>query len=189
MVKSLYSAMCVAMVIGLTAAPAAAQDLSQDSGGVPIADVTGPGQAVAQPASQCPQTVGCQYAEENTQSGYRLQSVQVCGANCASQYWVTAISSGQQLIEIDPVRGGAVLAISNSGNSTGYPQVRVVMALYGPTDPACCPSGFSDTTYTWNPASGTLTPAQPVVTPANQFPGYDATRHELTAEGWSVGQV
>ena len=56
----------------------------------------------------CPKTIACQYAEYSMlPSGYRLQSLAVCGANCTTQYWVSSLSDGQQLLEIDPVRGGA----------------------------------------------------------------------------------
>jgi hypothetical protein len=85
----------LSLALLLTAmAPLAAR---AQSGG--IADVSGPGQAVAQPPAQCPRTVACQYSERNfIPSGYRLQSLEVCGANCTTQYWVAAADSGQQLL-------------------------------------------------------------------------------------------
>ena len=144
---------------------------------------SGPGQAVPQPSAQCPQTIGCTYAEENLiPVGYRLQSLQVCGANCTTQYWVSLLSNDQQLLEIDPVRGGAIVA-------TNANSVRVVMPAFGPNDPACCPSGFSDTTYTWDDPSGSLVAGQPEVTPSDQFPGFDAVRQELQSEGWQLATV
>jgi hypothetical protein len=177
-------------ILAVAAASVFAQNADQDSAGGPIADVTGPGQAVPQPASQCPRTLGCQYAEQTlVPSGYRMQSLQVCGANCTSQYWVASIANGQQLLEIDPVRGGVVLAVGRASAPGGHPPVRVVMPMYGPSDPACCPSGFSDTTYTWDAASSTLVAGEPIVTPADQFPGFDAARQELMAEGWIISNV
>jgi hypothetical protein len=153
-----------------------------------IADVPGPGQPVPQPPAQCPQAIGCQYAEYTLLStDYRLQSLQVCGANCTSQYWVGAVSDGHQLLATDPVRGGAVVAVQRASDE--HPAVRVVMARYAPNDPGCCPSAFSDTTYTWDPDSATLVAGEPSLTPADQFPGYDATRQELSAEGWIVAAI
>jgi hypothetical protein len=153
-----------------------------------IADVPGPGQAVPQPASQCPQAVSCQYAELSVlPTDYRFQSLQVCGANCTSQYWIASTSDGRGLLALDPVRGGAVVAVQRA--SEDHPPVRVVQAMYAPTDPGCCPSAFADTTYTWDAGSGTLVAGEPVVTPADQFAGYEATRDELLAEGWIVAAI
>jgi hypothetical protein len=153
-----------------------------------IADVPGPGEPVARPASQCPQAIGCQYAESHVLStDYLLQSLQVCGANCTSQYWIGAVSDGHELLATDPVRGGAVVAVQRTQGD--YPPVRVVMAMYGPNDPGCCPSGYADTTYTWDPNSSTLVAGDPSITPADQFAGYEATRDELTAEGWIVASL
>jgi hypothetical protein len=144
---------------------------------------------VALPAPQCPQAIACQYAEQNLiPLGYRVQSLQVCGANCTTQYWVASLSNGSQLLEIDPVRGGAILAANQPGDGSP-PSVRVVMPAYGPNDAACCPSGYSDTTYTFEDASATLVPGAVVVTPADQFPGYAAARQELENEGWLVATV
>jgi hypothetical protein len=154
-----------------------------------IADVPGPGQAVAQPPPQCPQATGCQYAEYRLFStDYRVQSLQVCGANCTSQYWIGAVSDGHQLLATDPVRGGAVVAVQRVSDDD-HPPVRVVMAMYAPTDPGCCPSAFSDTSYTWDPSSNSLVAGEPVLTAADQFPGYDATREQLAAEGWIVAAI
>lgn len=165
--------------------------LAQESGGgTPIADVSGPGQPVAQPPAQCPRTIGCQYAEQNMPSGgYRLQSLQVCGANCTTQYWVSTSADGQQVLEIDPARGGAIIAVARAGDAGAHPSVRVVQAAYAASDAACCPSGFSDTTFSWDDGAGALVAGEPQVTPADQFPGYEATRQELQAEGWIVSTV
>jgi hypothetical protein len=153
-----------------------------------IADVSGPGQSAVQPPPQCPRTIACHYAEQNfVPNGYRLQALEVCGANCTTQYWVSAITDGQALLTIDPTRGGAILAVDRSGGS--QPRVRTVMASYASTDPACCPSGFTDTTYSWDTASNALVPTTSDFTPADQFPGYDATRKALAAEGWIVASV
>ena len=153
----------------------------------PLADVSGPGQPVPMPAPQCSRTVACQYAERNfLPSGYRFQILQVCGANCTTQYWVSASAGGTQLLEIDPVRGGGVLAVGRSDVYGDHPPVRSVLPSYAATDPACCPSGFADTTYSWDPTANALLPEEPVVTPAAEFPGWDAVRQELNNEGWIV---
>jgi hypothetical protein len=169
----MFSALLLSLV---SVTPAAAQ----------VGDVTGPGQSVPQPPAQCPQTIACTYSEQNMlPNGLRFQSLQVCGANCTTQYWVSSISSGDQLLEIDPIRGGAIVAFSRDNN----PSVRVVQAVYGPNDPACCPSSFSDTTYSWDSGSNSLVAGDPQLTPADQFPGYDATRQELQNEGWLIANV
>lgn len=121
--------------------------------------------------------------------GYRLQSLQICGANCTTQYWIAAMSDGHQLLELDPVRGGAIMAVSRTMPPDGHAQVRIIMPNYAQTDPACCPSAYSDTLYSWDPDSDTLVAADASLTPADQFAGYDATRQELLTEGWIVGNV
>jgi hypothetical protein len=118
--------------------------------------------------------------------GYRFQSLQVCGANCTTQYWVASIADGGQLMEIDPVRGGAILAVNRTG---AHPSVRVVMPTWGPNDPACCPTSFTDTTFAWDSGSGTLVAGDTQSTPADQFPGFDAARQELGNEGWLVANI
>jgi LppP/LprE lipoprotein len=181
------SALILATVLLIATTPVHAQDAGQQ--GSALGNPRGPGVAVPVPVGQCPQTLGCQYAERNMiPLGYRVQSLQVCGANCTTQYWVASLSSGQQLLEIDPVRGGAILAVGQPGDGSRAP-VRVVMPMYGPNDPACCPSGYSDTTYAWNGASSSFVAGEPVVTPADQFPGYAAVRQELDTEGWLVATV
>src|SRR5215468_12129306 len=107
-----------------------------------LGDPAGPGQAVPMPAPECPRTVACQYAERSfLPDGYRLQSLQVCGANCTTQYWVSAITDGQQLLAVDPVRGGGVVVVERGVQK---PRVRTVLPNYAASDPACCPSGFTD---------------------------------------------
>jgi LppP/LprE lipoprotein len=178
----LYTLLTVCLLAAL--APSA---FAQDEPTGVLADVSGPGQPVPQPAAQCPHTIACQYAEQMIiPSGYRIQSLQVCGANCTTQYWVAAIDDGQQLLEIDPIRGGAVLAVERS---QAHPSVRVVMPTYAPNDPACCPSSYSDTRFAWDASSGTLVAGDSVSTPSDQFPGYGAARQELSNEGWLVASV
>jgi len=155
-----------------------------------LGDVAGPGQPVARPGPQCPRTIACQYAERNVlPDGYRVQSLLVCGANCTTQYWVSSRAAGQQLLELAPVRGGAILAIGPAGGSDNHPPVRVVVPSYAPADPACCPSGYADTTYTWAPESAGLVADEPILTPASEFPGWDAVRQALQAEGWVLAGV
>ncbi|MBV9329902.1 MAG: hypothetical protein JO352_39880 [Chloroflexi bacterium] len=155
-----------------------------------IANVSGPGQSVAQPAAQCPRTTACQYSERTfLPDGYRVQSLQVCGANCTTQYWVSTSTDDRNLITLDPIRGGGVLAVGRSTAGAGQPPVRVVVPSYAANDPACCPSAYADTTYTWDAASNALTAGQPMVTPAAAFPGWDAVRQELMSEGWILADV
>jgi hypothetical protein len=166
----------------LTAAPAAASPSAQGLG-----EPGGPGQAVPIPAPQCARTIACIYNERNfLPDGYRVQSLHVCGANCTTQYWVSAIADGQSLLEIDPVRGGAVLALSRAAPSAAHPALRSVLPNYDPADPACCPSAFVDTTYTWDAGTNTMVAGEPALTAAADFPGWDAVRQELVAEGWQV---
>jgi hypothetical protein len=155
-----------------------------------LGDPSGPGQAVGMPTPECPRTIACQYAERNMlPNGYRFQSLQVCGANCTVQYWVSGIEDGQLLLEIDPVRGGGVLAVARSASADGRPAVRTVLPSYAERDAACCPSGFADTTYTWDPSSDALVAGDAAVTPAGEFPGWDAVRAELLQEGWILAGV
>lgn len=156
----------------------------------PIADVSGPGQSVDQPTSQCPRAIGCQYAEQTLPpNGYRLQSLQVCGANCTTQYWVSNSTDGHQVLAVDPVRGGGVLAVAAGDGQDPHPQVRVVLPNFAATDPLCCPSSFVDTTYSWDAGSNTLVGGYAAATDAADFPGWDAVRQELRVEGWIVGNV
>jgi hypothetical protein len=154
----------------------------------PIADVNGPGQSVVRPAPQCPRTTSCQYSERTfLPDGYRVQSLEVCGANCATQYWVSDSANDQQLLALDPVRGGAVVAVGEGKDS--HPPVRVIAPNYTANDPACCPSGFADTTYTWDGPTNTLVAGQPMITASADFPGWDAVRQQLMSDGWALAGV
>ena len=176
---------CIFVVLALALAGAA-----QPAPDGPIGEVAGPGQAVAMPASQCPRTVACQYAERNfLPSGYRVQSLLVCGANCTTQYWVSSSVDGRQLVEIDPVRGGGVLAVASAATDDGHASVRSVLPNYAPGDAGCCPSAFADVTYTWDPSANSMLSGEPVLTPASDFPGWDAVRQALLQEGWIVVNV
>ena len=161
----------VVVAMALTAVAVFAQD------GQP----TGPGQAVPQPAAQCPATTSCTYSERNfLPAGYRVQKLDVCGANCTSQYWVSSIPSGATLLEIDPTRGGGIVAVAGgSGPATAHPDVRTIMPAYAPTDAACCPSAYADTTYSWDAGSGTLVAGDASMVPAADFAGWDTLRTNL----------
>jgi hypothetical protein len=131
-----------------------------------LGDVSGPGQPVPRPAAQCPQTMSCTYDERTIEpSGYRFQSLTVCGANCSTQYWISAIADGKLLVEVKPTRGGGMIAVARENDAAGRPAIRTIVPSYGASDPACCPSSYVDTTYTWDAANGTLVAGQPVSTP------------------------
>jgi hypothetical protein len=148
---------------------------------------SGPGQAVAQPPAQCPDTISCTYSERNfPPDGYRLQRLDVCGANCTSQYWVSTIPDGAQVLEIDPVRGGGVIAVAQSTGQDPHPAVRTVMPDPQSGDPACCPSQYADTTYTWDDGSASLVPGTPAVIPAADFGGWDDVRAALQSDKYVV---
>jgi hypothetical protein len=164
-----------AIVMLAGAVPASAQ----------IADVAGPGQPAPRPGPQCPQTVGCSYEERALPpDGYRFQSLTVCGANCTTQYWVSAIADGKPLIEVAPVRGGGLIAVAQAADGGGPPAVRTVLPGYGPNDPACCPTSYVDTTYTWDAAQGALVAGEPVSTPAGDGDGLSAAQDRLTQDGF-----
>jgi hypothetical protein len=140
--------------------------LSPTPANAQIGDVPGPGQPVSRPAAQCPQTLSCTYDERTvTPAGYRFQSLTVCGANCTTQYWISAIADGRQLVEVKPTRGGGMIAVERENEVDGHPAIRTIVPSYGASDPACCPSSYVDTTYTWDAAKGTLVPGEPVSTP------------------------
>ena len=87
-----------------------------------IADVAGPGQSAPRPGPQCPQTLGCTYEERMLPpAGYRFQALTVCGANCTTQYWVSAMADGKPLLEVPPVRGGGMIAVARSEDGGSPP--------------------------------------------------------------------
>jgi hypothetical protein len=162
--------------------------LSAGLAGAQLGDPSGPGQAVPAPPPQCAQTSACTYSERNSlgpNGGYRFQMLNVCGANCSTQYWVSDVASGKLLLTIDPVRGGGIVAVGRAGNDQdAHPPVRVVVPDYGPNDPACCPSGYRDTTYTWDAAAGMLAAGTPRVVPAQGGPGWEGLQDQLRADGF-----
>jgi hypothetical protein len=178
--------------------PAALPQLSgPGAGGMPLADVPGPGQAVPMPAAQCPQTTACQYAERTLlPDGYRLQALEVCGANCSTQYWVSDSVTGQPLISTDAIRGGGLVAIAataapgatppdQAALAENHPSVRTVLPSFVAGDAACCPSAYVDTTYVWDAGRRTLVAAEPTIVPAAEFGGWDAAREQLTRDGFA----
>ncbi|HLH26194.1 MAG TPA: hypothetical protein VK066_27055 [Chloroflexota bacterium] len=169
-------------------AAAAATLCSVGLAGAQLGDPGGPGQAVPQPPPQCPHTIACTYSEHNAlgaNGGYRFQMLNVCGANCSTQYWVSDVASGNSLLALDPVRGGGVIAVGRATNDQDvHPPVRVVLPDYGPNDPACCPTNYRDTTYTWDAASGSLVPGTPRLIPTQDGPGWDGLREQLRSEGF-----
>ena len=146
----------------------------------------GPGQSVAIPPAQCASTLGCTYSERNPltpNNGYRFQMLQTCGANCATQYWVSNVSDGKLLLAIDPIRGGGLIAIdqSNAPQDT-HPSIRTILPEYGPTDAQCCPSQYKDTTYTWDPVGSALVEGSPMIIPAANFSGWESVRQSLEGQ-------
>ena len=148
----------VAMLAVLTSAPPA---MAQ------IGDVPGPGQPVSRPAAQCPQTVSCTYDERTLMPAGVPISV-------ADHLWRQLHDS--VLDQLDPrweaARRGAAHArrrhdrrgtLKRSGMDAR--RVRTIVPSYGASDPACCPSSYVDTTYTWDNARGSLVPGEPVSTP------------------------
>lgn len=156
--RRILSALVLGTMVALShsTSPASAQN----------GDVSGPGQPVPRPASLCPQTIGCTYDERTLEpAGYRFQSLTVCGANCTTQYWISSIADGKLLMEVAPVRGGGMLAVSRENEGDGRPAVRAIVPDFSGSDPACCPSSYVDTTYSWDAAQGALVPGQAVTTP------------------------
>ena len=144
------------LALPLSTMPASAQ----------IGDVPGSGQPVPRPASQCPQTASCTYDERTLDpAGYRFQSLTICDTNCTTQYWISLVADGKLLMEVAPVRGGGMLAVSRESEASGHPSVRTIVPSFAGSDPSCCPSSYVDTTYSWDAAKGTLVPGQPVSTP------------------------
>lgn len=74
-----------------------------------------------------------------------------------------------------------MIAVARSADGGGPPAVRVVMPGYGPSDPACCPSSYVETTYTWDAAEGTLVAGEPLSTPIGEGDGW-ASAHELLVQ-------
>jgi hypothetical protein len=144
------------------------------------------GQVDDRPPLLCAEMVACEYLEHRVYpTPYVFQSLKVCGANCSAQYWVSDARDGRQVLAVEPVRGGAIVAVGRS--IEGYPAVRVVQPHYASGDPGCCPSAFSDTTYAWDGSA--LVPGAVQLQPSAEFPGFDATRQQLQAEGWLLVNV
>lgn len=153
--RRFFPLLVLALMSAASATPANAQ----------IADVPGPGQPVARPVAQCPRTLACTYDERTVMpAGYRFQSLTVCGANCTTQYWISAVADNKQLVEVQPTRGGGMIAVARA-NEADHPSIRTIVPSYGASDPACCPSSYVDTTYTWDAAQAALVPGAPVTTP------------------------
>lgn len=185
--KAIWNAGPVARLLGaglaLSAAPfVAAVGVALAQAGGP----TGPGQSVDQPPAMCPEAMSCSYEERNyLPNGYRAQMLQVCGANCTSQYWLSDRVGGQLLVSTEPIPGGAVIAVGRAESSDEtHPPVRLVAPNYQPEDARCCPSWYSDTTYRWDATSGTLVADEPTYLPADQFPGWDGLRTQLQDAGF-----
>ena len=117
-------------------------------------------------------------------AGYRFQALTVCGANCTTQYWLSAISDGKLLVEVPPVRGGGIIAVSRGADGGGPPAVLTVLPGYGPSDPACCPSSYVETTYTWDAGQSTLVPGEPVSTPTGDGDALAGAHERLVQDGF-----
>ncbi len=189
-VAPLSFGLAVLLLMGTAATPVDTWGAETDQADAPdavgqLGDPRGPGQAVARPSSQCPETVACRYSERTfLPSGYRFQSLEVCGANCTTQYWVTLSTGDRTLLAIPPVRGGGLVLVSRATLPDQLQSVRTVLPDYAPKDPACCPSGFRDTVYGWDPGEGALVAQAENVIPAPLFGGWDAERAALQAEGF-----
>jgi hypothetical protein len=173
-------AAAAALLVGALSAGAAAAQLG---------DPQGPGESVPVPPAQCARAISCTYSERNSlnpEGGYRFQALSLCGANCSTQYWVSDARGGQVLLTVDPVRGGGLLAVARgSGPDDAHPAIRVIVPNYTPTDAMCCPSGYKDTTYTWDAARNVLVASEPTITPSTSFPGWDALRNQLEQNGYA----
>ena len=174
------SAVRTALLVGMTTLA-----LSAGLVAAQIYSPSAPFQSVPPPPAQCPSTLGFTYAERNPltpSDGYRFQLLQTCGANCATQYWVSNAADGKVLLTIEPVRGGGLVAFdqSNAPQDT-HPPLRTIVPDYQPTDAQCCPSQYQDTTYTWDPAGRALV-GSPTVIPAADFPGWESVRQSLEGE-------
>ena len=153
-----------------------------------LGDPGGPGQSVPPPPAQCPRTIACSYTEHNSlgpEGGYRFQRLLVCGANCTTQYWVHDLPSEALLLTLAPVRGGGIVAMQSGDDPADtHRPIRTVLPDYQPSDPACCPSRYADTTYTWDPDRQALVAAAPTFIEAGAFPGWDQLRQQLQSEGF-----
>jgi hypothetical protein len=171
--------------LGIILAALVALAVSTTPASAQIADVSGPGQSVPKPGLQCPQTIACTYEERGQLSGgYRFQAMTICGANCTTQYWVTATSDGRSLIEVPPTRGGGLIAVARPADDGSPPAVRTILPGYGPNDPACCPTSFVETTYTWDAGQGTLVAGEPVSTPTGDGDAWAASHDKLAQDGF-----
>jgi hypothetical protein len=179
----------LARAFGVAAIVVAATALSAGLATAQLGDPQGPGQSVAAPPPQCPRTVGCTYSERNSlgpNPGYRFQALQVCGANCTTQYWVTNAADGRVLLSIEPMRGGGIVAMARGTSPDDpHPGIRVIEPGYAPTDAMRCPSFYKDTTYVWDAARSTVVPGSEMAFPSGAFPGWEAVRAMLEREGWT----
>jgi hypothetical protein len=165
----------VALVAATTAALAAGPARAQ------LGDPRGPGESAPPPPAMCAQTISCTYSERNyLPSGYRFQSLQVCGANCTTQYWVRNMPDDQVLLSTDPVRGGGLVTVQRATDPNDtHPGIRIILPHYTPSDAACCPSGYQDITYTWDPATATLVASSATIIPTADFGGWETELHRL----------
>ena len=108
----------------------------------------------------------------------------VCGANCTTQYWVSSIADGRLLVEVPPVRGGGLIAVSRANEADGPPAVRTFLPSYGSADPACCPSAYLDTTYSWDASKNALVPGEPITLPADDESAWEEAHDRLLKEGF-----
>jgi hypothetical protein len=109
--------------------------------------------------------------------------LEVCGANCSSQYWVSNQPGGQVLLTIPPTRGGGIIARGRATDPNDvHPPIRTVFPSYAATDAMCCPSQFQDITYTWDAARSALVAGPPRTMSAAEFPGWESMRSTLQAE-------
>jgi hypothetical protein len=168
------AALVVATAAALTTGLARAQ----------LGDPGGPGESAPAPPAMCARTISCTYSEHNyLPSGYRFQSLQVCGANCTTQYWVRNMPDDALLLSTDPVRGGGLVTVQRATDPNDtHPAIRIILPHYAPSDAACCPSGFQDTTYTWDPATATLVEGSPTIVPTADFGGWDAELQRLQSD-------
>ena len=152
----------------------------------PAVGPAGPAMAVPRPAVQCPQTAACTYQERSDAStNYLFQALEVCGADCSTQFWVSDLASDQDLLDVPPIAGGGIVAVSRARlASTDRAQVRTVLPQFSPSDPTCCPSSYIDVTYGWDASGQTLVPAATVTIASANFNSWVAQRSRLQADGF-----